>query len=423
MLEKLRRYEPRSLQILAPVVWERAEGYQVFDPYGNCWIDFTSGIYVANTGHAHPRIVAALRNQIDRPLLHAYLFATEIRARLVEKLVQLTPPNLTKVFLVSTGSESIECAVKLARLYGLQHHPQKTVIVSFAGAFHGRTMGAQMLCSAPDHKDWITSLDPDIRHIPFPRDCSDGAQFFDRSLDELQQKGVDLDRITAFVLESYQGVGGPVFYPTEYVQRLRRWADEHDVLVIFDEIQAGLGRTGKFLAYEHYGVEADLVCCGKGISSCLPLSAVLGRSEILDLPEPGYMTSTHTANPLCCAAALATLEIIEEEDLVTAAAQKGVIFEQHLLDIQRRHQNHVSKVSGRGLVYSVYFTSPYTGQADVELAHQVTERAIQKGLMLFYTHSYLVKMGPPLTIPSEALVEGISVLGEAIEEVLEERRG
>ena len=418
LLEKLHRYEPRALNVLAPVVWERAEGWTIFDPYGNKWIDFTSGIYVANTGHAHPEVCRALQDQIHQKLIHAYLFATDIRARLVERLVQMTPDSLSKVFLLSTGSEAIECSLKLARLYGLRTEPQKTLLVSFTGAFHGKTMGAQMLASAPDHKSWIVNPDPDVCQIPFPRQPC-GGEFLAQSLEQLASRGQDPNRIAAFVLESFQGVGGPVFYPQDYVQALSRWSRDHGALLIFDEIQAGFGRTGKFLAYEHYGVEADLVCCGKGMSSSLPLSAVLGRAEILDIPEPGQMTSTHTANPLCCAAALATLEIFEREGLVEAAERKGRIFHQGLEAILRAHPDRIDAVRGRGLVQAVFFKDR-RGEPDVDLAERVTDKAIGKGLMLFHTHGDLVKMGPPLIISEEALKEGTAVLAESVAEALSE---
>ena len=413
-IESLRRLEPEGLGVPGPVVWDRAEGYQVFDRHGNRWIDFTSGIYVANIGHAHPHVVEAMRQQLEKPMLHAYLFATQIRLRFLEKLIEVTPANLTKAFLLTTGSESIECAVKLSRLYGLSIDPKKTVIVAAAGAFHGKTMGAQMLSSAAEAKRWIVNLDPDVRHIPFP-DEDDGPDTFDRHVADL---GVNPERIAAFVLESYQGMGGPKFYPPSYVQALRRFADAHGALVVFDEIQAGFGRTGKLLAYEHYGVDADLVCCGKGISSCMPLSAVLGRGELLDLPESNALTSTHTANPMACAAALATLEVLEQENLVAESARRGAIFAEGLERIRSRHGDRISCVRGRGLVHAIFFVRPGTSEPDVAIAERITDRAIQKGLMLFQTHGDLVKMGPPLTIPDDALREGIDVLGEAVDECL-----
>ena len=399
----------------APVVWERAEGYQVFDPHGNCWIDFSSGIFVANVGHAHPHVCAALARWIDGKLLHAYLFATEVRTQLARKLVEMSPANLTKVCLLSTGSESIEAAIKLARLRGLTTKPRKSVLVSLTGDYHGRTMGSQMLASEERAKQWIVHRDPHVHHIAFPPHDG-GAAFLEESLTDLRRQGVQLDQIAAFVVESYQGIGGPTFLPDQYVQALRQWATDHGALLIFDEIQSGVGRTGKFFCYEHYGVDADLVCCGKAVSSCLPLSAVLGPAELLDLPEPGELTSTHSGNPLCCAAALATLEVIQQENLLAEATRKGEIFADRLASIRRRHPRHVRRISGRGMCWSIYFASPDTGQPDVDLGSRITDRAIQKGLMLFLTHSDMVKMGPPLTIPDDALFEGLDVLEETVHE-------
>lgn len=430
MFTALESYEPRSMATQVPVVWGRAEGFQVYDAYGNCWIDFTSGILVANIGHAHPQVCEALSRQIKGKLLHSYLFATEVRAKLVKKLVEISPSNLRKVFLLSTGSEAIECAIKLARLYGLQKNPRKTVLVSFTGSFHGRTMGAQMLCSADDHKDWITSLDPDIHQIPFPRCCECpwgrekyedcGKECLEKGLAQLLKKGVNLARISAFVVEGYQGVRGPIFFPNDYMKALREWADAYQALVIVDEIQSGFGRTGKLFAYGHYRIDADLVCCGKGISSSLPLSAVLGRAEIMDIPAPGYMTSTHTGNPVCCVAALASLEVLEKENLVAAAAGKGQVLQTKLLQLQKRHPKRINMVSGRGLVYGLFLVRPKTGEPDVQLGDQLVIKAVQKGLMLFITGNGSVKICPPLMISKEALVEGVDVLEEALDECLTE---
>jgi len=430
LIEVCRRYEPRSMATQPPVVWDRAEGFQVYDAFGNCWIDFTSGILVANTGHSHPHVIQALRNQIDRKLLHSYLYTTEVRARLVKKLVEISPPNLTRVYLLSTGSESVECAIKLTRLCGLRKDPAKTVLVSFAGSFHGRTMGAQLLCSAPEPKRWITCREPEMVQIPFPR-CSEcpwgrddydncGKECFEKGLAQLREQGVRPDHIAGFFIEGYQGVRGPIFWPNDYVQALREWADQHDALLAADEIQSGFGRTGRLFAYEHYGVAMDLVCCGKGLSSCLPLSAVLGRAEIMDLTQVGEMTSTHTGNPLCCAVTLASIEALEQESLVAAAAEKGKVVEAQLRKIQAQYPDRVDMISGRGLVHGLFFVRPGTREPDVELADRVVERAIRKGVMLFITGNGTVKLAPPLVITEEAIIEGIEVIAEALAECVNE---
>ena len=426
IIETLWKYEPRSMRGLTPVLWDRAEGFQVYDRYGNRWIDFTSGIVVANSGHAHPHIRAALKRIVDAGMLHSYLFATEIRAQLVKKLVEITPENLTKGFLLSTGAEAIECAVKISRLYGLAREPKKKAIVSFAGSFHGRTMGAQMMCSVPEPKAWITPLHPDYHQIPFPR-CSAcprgrsgyaecGEECFLQAMEALESTGVKAEEIAAFMVEGYQGVRGPMFFPNDYARALRRWADEYGALVLVDEIQSGFGRTGKLFAYQHYGIDADIVCCGKGISSGMPLSAVLGRGDVMDIPGPGDMSSTHTGNPVCCAATLASIEVLEQENLVAESARKGKVLGAELLRMQQRHASRVQMVTGRGLVYGLFLVEPATGNPDVELGDRVVERAIGKGVMLFVTGNGSIKICPPLGIPDDALIEGVQALEDALDE-------
>ncbi|HEY41127.1 MAG TPA: aspartate aminotransferase family protein [Dehalococcoidia bacterium] len=425
-LKELERYEPESLHHELPVVWDRAEGHQVFDAYGNCWIDFTSGIFVANAGHAHHLIRHALAEQINHRLLHNYTFASEIRARLARKLVESSPPPLEKAFLLSTGSEATECALKLTRMYGRRLDPDKTVIVSFDGSFHGRTIGAQTMSGNPTAKEWIVHLDPDIYQLtaPFCQRCPWGRErykecgewCFQRGLEQLRNQGLELNRIAGFMVESYLAWGA-IFYPDDYIRALRAWADAHFALVTFDEVQAGFGRTGKPFCFEHYGVEADLVCCGKGISSSLPLSAVLGRSEILDIPPD--LSSTHSGNPLCCAAALANLEAIEKENLVAAANRTGGILESHLMNIKQRYPDRIHCILGRGLLYAVHLANPVTDELDIELADRVLEKAMQKGLLMVRTGRGTLKIGPPLSIPEEAVIEGVAVLQEAIDECLD----
>jgi len=312
-------------------------------------------------------------------------------------------------------------------MYGHRLAPEKIGIVSFIGAFHGRTLGAQMMGGNPAAKEWIGHLDPDIHQIPFPfcqrcpwgkseyEQC--GEECFQKGLEQLQNQGIELNRIAGFMIESYQAWGA-IFYPDDYIQALCAWADAHQALVTFDEVQAGFGRTGKFFAFEHYDVEADMVCCGKGMTSSLPMSAVLGRAAILDIPLPGSMSSTHTGSPLCCAAALANIEVIEKEKLLAAANSTGQVLESHLIKIQQRHPDRVHCVLGRGLLYALHMVHPVTKELDVELADRIMEKAMQKGLLMVHTGRGTLKIGPPLSIPEEAVVEGVAVLQEAIDECL-----
>jgi len=222
------------------------------------------------------------------------------------------------------------------------------------------------------------------------------------------------------MIESYLGWGA-IFYPESYIKALEHFARQHKCLITFDEIQSGFGRTGKLFCYQHYGVEPDLLCLGKSISGSLPLSAVVGKKEIMDLPEFGSMSSTHSANPLCCAAGLANLEAIETDNLIEAAATKGELLHHMLQDIRNKYSHRISYIFGKGLIAGVLFKDPQTGKPDVLFPSRVCERAMQKGLLLVHTGRESIKIGPPLTIPEEALIEGIEVFAESIQEIENER--
>tara|TARA_B110000196_G_scaffold157840_1_gene135889 strand:+ start:206 stop:1582 length:1377 start_codon:yes stop_codon:yes gene_type:complete len=413
ILNDLRKYEPESMSLELPVVWDKAENFQVFDKNGNCWIDFSSGTFVVNVGHRHPKICKAISETVDNNFLHNYYFPSEIRAKLVKKLYEMIPENLNKVFLLTTGAEATECSIKLARIHGKKTNPKKIGIISFLGAMHGKTLGALMVGGKTKEKHWIGNLDPDMYHLQFPSKDS-GEEFFKESIKKLEQTGVDLSTITAFMVESYQGWGA-LFYPKNYIKALRKWATEHNVIVIFDEIQSGFGRTGKLFAYEHYEVEADIVCCGKGISSGLPLSAVVGRKELIDV-DPS-LNSTHGGNPVCCAATLASLEVLEDENLVNESARKGEILEKGLLLIKDNYPKRI-EISGKGLIFAVHIKKPSTDALDAELVDRIIEKCMQKGLLLIRTGTGTIKIGPPLTIADDALLDGISVIAESIKEGL-----
>ena len=423
-LELLRRYEPRSMRGQPPLVWERAEDIFVYDKFGNRWLDWTSGVLVANCGHAAKELQDAIIAQVNSGLLHNYVFPSEERAALVEALAGVAPRGLDKVFLLTTGSEATECALKLARAEGIRRGGNgKIVLVGAERGFHGRTLGAQQAGGIPGQKNWIVNEDPAIVQVPFPDGYWTQDTRFELFLEALEKKRIEPARVAGVMFETYQGVG-PDFAPVEYIQRLAQWCQEHGALLIFDEVQAGFGRTGKFWAFEHYGVVPDLICCGKGISSSLPLSAVLGRAEIMDQFPPGSMTSTHTGNPVCCAAALASLKKILSQDLPGNAARLGPILEAGLQQLQRQHPDIVGHVSCRGLVAGMQMTMPGRKEPAPDLAHAVVERCFEKGLLLFSpvgAWGQTVKIAPPLTIGAPAITEGLQVLAEAIAEVAPSR--
>jgi len=422
LLRQLRLHEPRSMGGQPPVFWDRAEGLQVFDRWGNCWLDWSSGVLVANTGHAHPKIRQAILDQVNHGLLHNYCFPSEIRLRLVDALARVAPPPLQKVFLLTTGSEACECAIKLARTWGQTiGGARKIGIVTFHNAFHGRTLGVQMAGGIPTLKQWIVNLDKDMVQVPFPDGFRCPDTRFELFLESLAQQGVTPDRVAGVMTETYQG-GNASFAPPEYIEQLRAWCDQHRALLIFDEVQAGFGRTGTYWGFEHYRVVPALVCCGKGISSGLPLSAVIGRSDVMDLYAPGSMTSTHTGNPICAAAALANLRVIEEENLVENARRMGEILQAELRRIGQRFPQHIGAVHGKGLVASLHMVKPGGIEPHAALAADIVRRCVEKGLMLFAPVGYAgasVKIAPPLVVWEEPLREGLAVMEEAIQEAVQ----
>ncbi len=423
ILERLREYEPKSMRGQPPVVWDRAEGYRVHDAYGNTWIDWSSGVLVTSAGHARDHIVNSIVDQTKGRLLHNYCFPSEVRSKLVEKLVSVAPEKIDKAFLLTTGSETTENAVKLGRTYGQEIDPSKKIIVTFERAFHGRTLGAQLAGGIPDLKGWIRDVEAGFVQVPFPDGfrCEDtDFGLFEKSIEE---KGVSPSEVAMVMTETYQG-GGASFAPPEYMMELRKWCDDNQVLLTFDEVQAGFGRTGKFWGFEHYGVEPDLICCGKGITSSLPLSCVLGRSEIMDQYDPGTMTSTHTGNPVCCAAALANIELVIGEDLARKTRETGEILHSHLREIHQRYPDVIGAVHGKGLVAGVHMVEPGSKDPDGDLAFRIVENCVRNGLLMFSPVGFggaTVKISPPLIIPEDAVEEGAQVLDESIESSISEQ--
>jgi 4-aminobutyrate aminotransferase-like enzyme len=427
LLEAMRRYEPANMLGQPPIVWDRAEEVQVHDRYGNTWLDWTSGVLVTNAGHGAKEVRDAIVATVERGLLHTFCFPNAERIELARSLAEVAPPGLDKVFLLTTGSETIECAVKLMRTHGLRIGGKRKIgIVSFEGDFHGRTLGAQMVGGIPSLKEWIVNLDPDMHQVPFPDGFRVTDTGFDGFLRALDAKGVGPDRVAGIVMETFQG-GSAGFAPKEYVQAMTRWCRQHDILLTFDEVQAGFGRSGKFFAFEHYSVTPDLICCGKGISSSLPLSALIGRPALLDQYGPADLTNTHGGNPVCAAAALASLKKIRADGLTEKARDVGEVLHRGLADIASRHQEIVGAVMGRGLVAGLHMVERGSTVPDGECAFAVVEKALQKGLLMFAPvglGAATVKICPPLTISPDALRDGLAALAEAVAEagVARERR-
>jgi len=422
ILKALRKYEPLSMSGQPLVVWDKAKDCHVFDKWGNKWLDWTSGVLVANAGHSRKEITDAIIKQTRKKMLHNYCFPSEIRAELAKKLVDITPKNMSKCFLLTTGAESTECAIKLMRTHGQKVGGNKKIgIVSFNRAFHGRTLGSQMIGGSPSLKDWVVNVDKSMWQVPFP----DGFWVEDRSFElflaSLKKQRVTPDKIAGVIMETYQG-GNASFAPKAYVQKLAKWCKKHKIVLTCDEVQAGFGRTGKLHAFEHYGIKPDLVCFGKGISSSLPLSAVVGTKALMDQYPAGSMTSTHTGNPICAAAAIANIDILMKEKLWLNATAVGKVLLKGLKALQKKFPRHIGSVQGKGLVYSLHMVKPQKKkEADPDFAFDVIKSCIEKGLLFFSpVGDSCVKIAPPLIMTEDQILEGLKVLEEALTEVVGE---
>jgi len=405
-----------------PVVWHRAEDFTVSDKWGNRWIDWSSCVLVANAGHGRPEIREALKKVLDQGLMASYVFVHEQRAELCGLLRSLAPdPGGYRVFLLSTGSEATENAIKLARTYALTKYGSwRNRIVSFKNAFHGRTMGAQLAGGMDGQKAWLGVPHPAFVQVPFPDGYKTADTGFEVFLSSLAAHGISPGDIAAVMTESYQGVG-PDFLPDDYARELEAFCREHDIVTIFDEVQSGFGRTGKMFCYEHYGVKPDLICCGKGISSSLPLAAVMGRADIMELYPPGSMTSTHSASPLPVAAGIANLKIIRSEDLAGRAARMERILLPRLAEVQARHPSRLGCLHGRGLVAGIQVVKPGTRIPDPDTALAINVASLRRGVLMFAPVGIAgecLKIAPPLTIAEDALVESAEAFGDAVDEVL-----
>jgi 4-aminobutyrate aminotransferase/(S)-3-amino-2-methylpropionate transaminase len=420
ILEKLYAFEPRAMRGQPPVIWNRAEGFQVFDAWGNQWIDWSSGVLIANAGHGRPEIAEAIAQQARAHLLTSFSFANEPRARLVEKLVGILPEPLKKVFLYSVGSEAVECALKMCRTYGVKTGGRsKHVIVSYRDAFHGRTLGSQQAGGIPELKQWIVNLDPGFVQVPFPdgfRTPDVSFETFERSL---REQRIEPQNVAGVILETYQG-GSAAFAPVPYMKALRQWCTGHKALLVCDEIQAGFGRTGTLWGFEQYGIVPDLAVFGKGISGSLPLSAVAGRADVLDQYGPLSMTSSHAGNPVCCAAALASVDLVVNERLADRARETGAVLHQKL-HAMAGHFPQIGRVAGKGQVAGLACVRPGTTEPDGDLAFDVVRRAMYMGVLMFAPVGFgsaTVKISPPLIIPEAAVIESVDALEEAFAEAV-----
>lgn len=429
LIEELERCEPRSMFGQVPIGIARTYGVNVEDLDGNVFLDGTSGVLVTNIGHTTKAVAEAVRRQLEE-FHFAYCFPYRKRLELVKKLTEITPQNIDRVFLLTTGSEAVEAAIKNARRYGLETAgPEKRIIISFKGAFHGRTMGAQMAGGIDKLKSWIGYQDPKLIQVEFPNcyHCWKGRDGYSNCLGDcielVKEKFEELEgKVVGVLSETYQG-RGPVFPPDGYYQGLAKLCRENDALLILDEVQAGFGRTGKLFAFEHYNVLPNMICIGKGVTSSLPLSALLGESRVMNYFEPGSMTSTHGANAVCVAAAVASINELLKDDrkIIRNAAETGSLLGDKLFRLKEKYEE-VGNVTGKGMVYGIEMVkSKKSKEPHAELAFQTVLEAYHRGVLLFAPigagHN-IIKINPPLIIEEEAVEELAYVIEESIESAL-----
>lgn len=422
ILARLEKVESRSMHGQIPLVWDKAKDFSVFDHAGNKWIDFTSTIFVANVGHSNPAVLAAASRALSDQMIACYAYPNIKRANYLEKLIEFAGPNFEKAFLLSAGTEATEAAMKLMKMYGRKKGKSKNLVLAITGNWHGRTLGAQVLSSNISQREWISNAETETVHIPFPyaeKLTISPVQFLKNSLDQLMADGIDFKTdICGVMLETFQGWGA-YFYPKEYVQALRGLCDEFDILLAFDEMQAGFGRTGRNFGYEHYEVKADLLCCGKGMGGGLPISGVIGSAEVMDLPDVGNMSSTHSGNPLLCDVGKVVLEEISEQNLVDQARDKGNFLHKKLQELADDFPNEIKQINGVGMIAAIIFEDKFSGPGNAEAISKLAEKCFQKGLLVVHTGRESIKIGPPLTITVDAIAEGIEVIRESMVEIFQ----
>ncbi|MCP4760248.1 MAG: aspartate aminotransferase family protein [archaeon] len=421
LLKRLREVESYSLHWQFPIFWDHGEGFNVYDKYGNKFIDFSCGIAVTSIGHGHKEVIDAIVKQTQHGLLYNFTFPSEIRMKLLEKIIEYTPSHLNKAFLMCSGSEACECMIKIMRKYTqTKYNPEKNIIITFENAFHGRTLGSQIAGGLPALKDWIKNSDPDNIQVPFPDGYYNEDTSFDLFEKTLKEKGINLDNICGVMVEGFQG-SHVHFMPNEYAKKLEKWCKDHNALLAFDEVQSGFGRSGKKFGFMHYNVEPDVISLGKGISGCLPISATVARKEIMDVFPPGTMTSTHTGNPVSCAAALANIEVMEREKLVEKSAELGKILQDRIQKLVEKY-DIIGDGTGRGLISGMQVVEPGTKNPNKQLAYEINQRIIEKGVMLFApVGKATVKFAIPFVISETALIEGLDAVDEAIGEIIAEK--
>lgn len=410
----------RGVGVTTQIYAARAENSEIWDVEGRRYIDFAAGIAVVNTGHRHPKVVAAVKDQIDH-FTHTchQVIPYENYVRLAERLNDAVPGDFKKkTIFVTTGAEAVENAIKIARAA-----TNRSAVVAFTGAFHGRTfMGMTLTGKVMPYKAGFGAMMPDVFHVPFPVELH--GQTIENSLSVLEKlfkADVDPSRVAAFIVEPVQGEGGFYEVPRAFMQKLREIADQYGILLIADEVQTGFSRTGKLFAMEHYGVTADITTMAKGLGGGFPIAAVTGRADLMDAPITGGLGGTYGGNPIGIAAGNAVLDIIEEEGLNDRANSLGNRLKQRLQGV-RDSVPQIADIRGPGFMNAVEFNLPGTKTPNADFTNKVREKALEKGLILLTCGVYgnVVRFLAPLTIQDEVFVEALDILEETLIECAKE---
>jgi len=425
-LKKDERFISPSYVRYYPLVVESANGCVVKDVDGNEYIDLNAGIACMNVGHNHPKVVSAIKGQCDRFLHYSNTdFYYKEVINLAEKLAEITPGNFEKkTFFGNSGTEAVEAAIKLAKW-----HTRKQLFIGFISAFHGRTVGAlSFTASKPAQRRYFSPLMPGVAHVPYAYcyrcpfkltypECHYWCVDF---IDEfVLQKYVPPEDVAAMLFEPIQGEGGYVVPPPEYFQRLKKLADKYGLLIIDDEVQSGIGRTGKWFAIEHWNVEPDIICSAKALASGLPIGATVAKAKIMDWTE-GSHASTFGGNPLSCAAAAAVLEVIKEEKLLENANKQGAYALKRLGELKERSEI-VGDVRGKGLMIGVELVEDKESKKPAaQKAAQVIIRSWKRGVAIVTCGASTIRIVPPLTIQREMLDTALDIVEDTIEEVAKE---
>ncbi|MDP2061605.1 MAG: 4-aminobutyrate--2-oxoglutarate transaminase [Phaeovulum sp.] len=400
----------KGVGMTTQVYADRAENAEIWDKEGNRYIDFAAGIAVVNTGHRHPRVIAAVKAQLDR-FTHTchQVVPYENYVALAERLNGLLPGDFAKkTIFATTGAEAVENAVKIAR-----HYTGRAAVVAFAGGFHGRTfMGMALTGKVQPYKAGFGPMMGDVWHLPFPV-ALHGTSTDDAlaALDRLFKADLEPARVAAIIVEPVQGEGGFYEAPAGFMAALRRVCDQHGIVLIADEVQTGFARTGKMFAMEHHGVAADITCMAKGLGGGLPISAVTGRAEIMDSPNPGGLGGTYAGNPLGVAAAHAVLDVIEDEQLCERATRLGQRLKQRLAGM-RDGVPEIVDIRGPGFMNAVEFNVAGKAEPNPAFTNRVREEALKRGLILLTCGVYgnVIRFLAPLTIPDAVFDEALDIL-------------